>query len=165
MKKLIILLAISSISLSAMSQQLEFDLRGGINFQGSHSPDKNTSLLPHIGLMAGLKISTMGIYGEVLFSIHDDNDWAERANYFVASTLLRYYGFQPIYIEGGLSYYILAEEQIEGSAPALVSAGLILACEVTCPLKAYRPSPPTASAKNAKCTSLQIPAPGPLDKV
>ncbi|MFO7852414.1 MAG: hypothetical protein ACQERS_04015 [Bacteroidota bacterium] len=116
MKKLIILLAITLISITASSQALEFNLRGGVNFQGSHSPDKKASILPHMGLMTGMQISNIGIYAEVLFSIHDDPEWAERASYFVPSVLARYFVIKNIYVEGGITYYILAEEQIEGSA-------------------------------------------------
>jgi len=114
MKKIIVILAVSLISLYSMSQKLEFRLRGGVNFQRSSSIENDFSFFPHAGAMAGVRIATFGIYGELLYSIHDDQYWPEEAPYLVPSVLVRFYGFRYLYSEAGLSYYILAEEKEAG---------------------------------------------------
>jgi hypothetical protein len=111
MKKIIVILAVTLISLSSMSQKLEFRLRGGVNFQRSSSTENEYSFLPHVGAMAGVRISIFGIYGELLYSKHDDQYWSEAAAYLVPSALFRFYGFRYFYSEAGLSYYILAEDK------------------------------------------------------
>lgn len=116
MQKIIIILAITLMGLNAMSQKLEFRLRGGVNFQRSSSPGNEYSFLPHVGATAGVRISTFGIYGEVLYSIHDDQYWPEEAAYLVPSVLVRIYGFRYFYSEAGLSYYSLAEDEDPGLA-------------------------------------------------
>lgn len=116
MKKIIVLLAVTLISLSSMSQKLEFRLRGGVNFQRSSSTENDFSFLPHAGAMAGVRITTFGIYGELLYSMHDDQYWPEEAAYLVPSALVRFYGFRYLYSEAGLSYYILAEDKDDGIA-------------------------------------------------
>ena len=115
MKKLIIALTIALLALPAMSQKFEFDLRAGINMQKSSSPDNTMSFLPHFGGMTGLRFSKIGLYTEILFSIHDDEDWAEKGTYLVPSLLARYYGFRYLYVEAGTSYYLLAEKQVDGA--------------------------------------------------
>lgn len=83
--------------------------------QQTQSDDAKFSLTSHIGAMAGVRISTLGIYGEVLFSTHDSNNWSENADYLVPSLLVRFYGFRKIYVEGGIPYFILMSDQIDGS--------------------------------------------------
>ena len=112
MKKTVLIIALALFGLSASSQGLELRLRGGVNFQRSSSAESEFSFLPHFGLMAGVRISTIGIYGEFLYSIHDDQNWLEAGSYLVPSALIRFYGFKNVYVEAGLSYYILAEENI-----------------------------------------------------
>lgn len=112
MKKTLILLAVTLISLPAVSQNLEFGLRGGVNFQRSSSAESDFSFLPHVGAMGGVRISYVGIYGEVLYSTHDAESWLETGSYIVPSVMLRFYRLRNLYVEAGLSYYLLAEDQI-----------------------------------------------------
>ena len=116
MKKLILILLAGLIVLPVMSQKFEMDLRLGVNMQTSSSPDNTVSFLPHFGAMSGIRFSTIGIYAEMLLSFHDYDDWAEQGTYLVPSLLVRYYGFRFIYLEGGPSYYLLAEKQVAGAA-------------------------------------------------
>ena len=115
MKKQLIIIFLVFTSLSAWAQKPEYRIRGGINMQQTQSPDSKFSFTSHIGAMAGVRISTFGIYGEALFSTHDGNNWTESADYFVPSLLVRFYGFRKMYVEGGIPYYILASDQIDGS--------------------------------------------------
>ena len=115
MKRMLLLSAFILIALGSMSQGLEFRIKGGINFQKSQSPDSEYSFLPHAGAMLGMRISTIGIYGEFLYSIHDNQNWPDQAAYLVPSALVRFYGFRMIFLEAGLSYWILADEQITGA--------------------------------------------------
>ena len=115
MKKAFILLVFALISITAISQNLEFRLRGGVNFQRASTAEGDFSFLPHVGAMAGVRITSMGIYGEFLYSEHDDDSWPEPGTYFVPSLLFRYYIYRYIYSEVGLSYYLLGGEQAENS--------------------------------------------------
>lgn len=83
--------------------------------QQTQSADGKFSFTSHIGAMAGVRISTFGIYGEVLYSTHDSNNWSEDADYLVPSLLVRFYGFRKMYVEGGIPYFILMSDQIDGS--------------------------------------------------
>lgn len=112
MKKTLILFAFTFISLSVMSQNIEFGLSGGVNFQRSSSAESDFSFLSHFGVMAGVRISYVGIYGEVLYSTHDDENWLETGSYLVPSVFLRFYRLRNLYVEAGLSYYVLAEDQV-----------------------------------------------------
>jgi len=108
MKRTVFLLAITLISLSASSQMIEFRLRGGVNFQRSSSTGSEFSFLPHFGASAGVRLSTIGIYGEFLYSTHDKQNWLDPGEYYVPSLIFRYYIFSSVYAEIGLSYYKLA---------------------------------------------------------
>ena len=112
MKRTVFLLAIILISLSASSQMIEFRLRGGVNFQRSSSAESEFSFLPHFGAMAGVRLSTIGIYGEFLYSTHDNQNWLDPGAYYVPSLLIRYYIYSSVYTEVGLSYYLLAEDPV-----------------------------------------------------
>lgn len=112
MKRTVFLIAITLISLSASSQMIEFRLRGGVNFQRGSSADSEFSFLPHFGASAGVRLSSIGIYGEFLYSTHDNQNWLEPGDYFVPSAIIRYYIFSSVYTEVGLSYYKLAEDPV-----------------------------------------------------
>ena len=115
MKRLLIILTISLLTLPSMSQVLEFNLRGGINMDRSSVEGKDLSFLPHLGAMAGARFSSIGIYAEMLLTIHDGEGWAERGTYLVPSLVVRYYNPRIFYLEAGPSYYLLTEKQVPGA--------------------------------------------------
>jgi len=115
MKRTTVVIVILLATITATAQDFEFRLRGGVNFQRTQSPDSEFSFLPHIGAMAGVRISTFGVYGEVLYSVHDNQNWVSEAAYIVPAVLVRFYGFRNVYAEGGLSYNMLADEQADGA--------------------------------------------------
>jgi len=115
MKKIIITIGILFISLPLLSQGLEFRLRGGVNMQSASATDNNVSFTLHAGAKAGLRISDLGFYGELLYSKHDNKSWPSAASYLVPAVIFRYYGFRFVYVEAGMPYYLLFGEQPDPS--------------------------------------------------
>lgn len=110
MKRLLVFSLFSVISIALSAQGFEFRVRGGANFQRSENSGSEFSLYPHMGAMAGLRISTIGIYSELLYSSHEEANGLGAIAYIVPSVLARYYTSRMIYIELGIPYYILAED-------------------------------------------------------
>lgn len=110
MKRTILFIAIIAIGVSAAAQGLEFRLKGGANFQKSNLADKEFSFLPQFGMSAGLRISTIGIYAEVDYSMHEDVNGSGGIPYIIPSAQVRWYTYRFIYAEAGLAYLLLAED-------------------------------------------------------
>lgn len=116
MKKLIlttIVLALISAGASAQTY-LEFKIRGGINTQKAVDSDTNFSVYPHLGAMGGFRLSAIGIYGEVLWSGHEDNNGDGMAGYLAPAAVGRYYTRGSFYFEAGLPYYLLLSKEEPG---------------------------------------------------
>lgn len=113
MKRYIIIMALLIGGISVSAQSLEFRLRGGANFQKSNMDDKEFSFLPHIGASAGIRISTIGVYGEFLYSIHEDINGIAEINYLIPSLQVRLYAFRYMYAELGFGYLVLNKD-VEG---------------------------------------------------
>ena len=117
MKKILLSLFILFTGIPLLQAQgLEFRLRGGANLQRTIGSDAESefSLYSHAGAMAGLRISTIGIYAEVLYSAHEEANGGGAINYVVPSALARFYTYKFLYAEAGLSYYLLAEDVPDG---------------------------------------------------
>lgn len=110
MKKYLVLFVLLTIGLSAGAQALEFRLKGGANFQNSKLADKEYSFLPHFGISAGIRLSTIGFYGELAYSTHEDINGSQTIPYIIPSIQVRFYTYRFIYVEGGLGYLIMAED-------------------------------------------------------
>ena len=110
MKKYFLFIIILAIGSASMAQNLEFRLRGGANFQKSNLQDKEYSFLPHFGASAGVRLSTIGIYGELLLSTHEDIGGIETIDYIIPSLHARLYTFRFAYAELGFTYLILSGE-------------------------------------------------------
>lgn len=113
MKKYLLVITLLIIGVTAGAQGMEFRLRAGANFQNSKLDGKEYSFLPHFGASAGIRLSTIGIYGEVLYSQHEDINGSQAINYIIPSLQIRLYTFRYMYAELGLCYMVLADE-IEG---------------------------------------------------
>ena len=83
--------------------------------QSASAADNNVSFTLHAGAMAGLRISDLGLYGELLYSKHDNESWPSAASYLVPAVILRYNGFRFVYVEAGMPYYLLFGEQPDPS--------------------------------------------------
>ena len=114
MKRIPVIIALLIIAVSSSAQDLEFRIRGGVNFQRAIGSDEEFSLYSHIGAMAGIRISTIGFYGEMLYSTHEEANGEGGINYIEPSAIFRYYTFKYMYAEAGLTYYILAEDVPDG---------------------------------------------------
>lgn len=110
MKKIILLLSLSVAVLSAGAQNLEIRARGGVNIQNSKLDNKDVSVFPHFGLSAGIRLSTFGIYGELLYSVHEDINGSGEVDYVIPSVHFRFYTYRYIYAEAGISYLLLSKD-------------------------------------------------------
>jgi hypothetical protein len=133
MKKLLTVLILSAAFISAGAQNaLEVRARGGVNIQNSKIADKDVSVFPHFGLSAGIRISTFGIYGEMLYSVHEDINGGGEADYLIPSVSFRLYTYRFVYAEAGLSYLMLTKdpggmiENVDKEAGYFVGLGLTL---------------------------------------
>ena len=103
---IIILLALTTMV--AEAQKPEIRLRGGLNMFNSKSPDKEIAFLPHFGAQAGIRISTIGIYGELQYTMLEDVNTYESLGYLLPSIVGRWYGTRLFYVELGPSLLIPA---------------------------------------------------------
>jgi len=110
MKKLLFLAIVSTLTLTAGAQGLEVRLKGGINIQNSNLSGKEISTLPHFGVSAGVRISTFGIYGELMYSTHEDINGSTTLDYVIPSLQVRFYTYRFMYVEAGVSYAMMSEE-------------------------------------------------------
>ncbi len=110
MKKLFIVLLLSAAFIGAKAQGLEVRARGGVNIQKSNLAGKDVSVFPHLGVSAGLRISSLGIYGEMLYSVHENINGSGEADYVIPSASLRYYTPRVVYFEAGISYLMLTKD-------------------------------------------------------
>ena len=116
MKKLILtIMVLALISAGATSQTYsEFKIRGGINTQKAVDSDTNFSVYPHLGVLAGLRLSAIGIYGEILWSGHEDANGDGMTSYLTPAAVARYYTRGSFYFEAGLPYYLLLSNDEPG---------------------------------------------------
>ena len=114
MKKYLIVIALLIAGFTVSAQGLEFRLRGGANFQRSKMADQEFTFLPHIGASAGIRLSTIGIYGELLYSQHEEANGLTNLNYLIPSVHFRLYTFRFLYAEAGLMYLMLADDVEDG---------------------------------------------------
>ena len=68
------------------------------------------SVFPHFGLSAGIRLSTFGIYGELLYSVHEDINGSGEVDYVIPSVHFRFYTYRYIYAEAGISYLLLSKD-------------------------------------------------------
>lgn len=132
MKKIFIVLFLSATFIGANAQGLEVRARGGVNIQNSNISDKNVSVLPHFGVSAGLRISSIGIYGEMLYSVHENINGSGEADYLIPSASIRFYTHRFVYAEAGIAYLMLTKDpggviqNVDKKAGYFVGLGLTL---------------------------------------
>ena len=105
MKKFL-LIAIISGFLAAVSygQSFDWNARGGINLMNAKSGDKDLAVLYHFGIQAGVRITNFGIYGEALYSMHEDQYGGEPIAYFVPAVVGKGYFLKFLFLEFGGAY-------------------------------------------------------------
>ncbi|MEE4115579.1 MAG: hypothetical protein V2I37_05395 [Marinilabiliaceae bacterium] len=114
MKKYLIVFVLLIAGLAVSAQGLEFRLRGGANFQRSSMAGQEFSFLPHFGASAGIRISTIGIYGELLYSQHEEANGLSNLAYLIPSAHVRLYTYRFMYAELGLLYLMLTDDIEDG---------------------------------------------------
>jgi len=75
----------------------------------SKNPDKDLSILWHVGGQAGLRITSFGIYGEFLYSMNENQDGGDPVTYFVPSIIGKGYWRKSFFVEFGASFPIISD--------------------------------------------------------
>ncbi len=99
---LFVLLLISWGTLFA--QSFDWNVRGGVNLMKSYTPGKDVAAHYHLGLQAGIRITSFGFYGEALYSLHEDQYGGDPITYFIPSLIVKGYWQKHLFIELGGSY-------------------------------------------------------------
>ena len=99
---LFVLLLISGGTL--FGQSFDWNVRGGVNLMKSYAPGKDVAVLYHLGLQAGIRITSFGFYGEALYSLHEDQYGGDPITYFIPSLIVKGYWQKRLFIELGGSY-------------------------------------------------------------
>ena len=108
MKKLI-LTAISFLAISSFvsfSQSFDWNIHAGLNLMNAKSGESNLSLLYHGGIQAGVRITNIGVYGEIDYSLHEDQYGGDPVPYLIPSILVKAYVLRFVFAEGGASYLL-----------------------------------------------------------
>lgn len=116
MKKLIITTVVLALIGAGASAQTysEFKARGGINTQKAVDSDNNFSVYPHLGGMAGLRLYSLGLYAEILWTGHEEANGNGMAGYLAPAAVGRYYVRGSYFFEAGIPYYLLLSKEEPG---------------------------------------------------
>lgn len=106
----IVLMLLCAMSARSFGQSFDWNLRGGLNLMASKNPDKDISLLWHVGGEAGIRITSFGIYGELLYSMNENQDGGDPVAYFVPSIIGKGYWRRSFFVEFGASFPFIADD-------------------------------------------------------
>jgi len=97
------MLAVFLIS-TASGQSFDWNIHGGLNLMKAKSGDSNMAMLYHAGIQAGVRITNIGVYGEIDYSLHEDQYGGDPIPYLIPAALVKAYTLRFIFIEAGAAY-------------------------------------------------------------
>ena len=104
-KKILILFIVIIVSgEKTFGQSFDWNVRGGVNLMKARTTDKDVAVLYHLGLQAGVRITSFGFYGEALYSMNEDQYGGDPISYFIPSLIVKGYWQKHIFVELGGSY-------------------------------------------------------------
>ncbi len=116
MKKLLLvifLIVLVSVG-EADGQSFDWNLRGGLNLMNSKTSGQDISLLYHAGIQAGIRIASLGFYGEALYSMHENQYGGDPVAYFAPAILGKGFLKKIIFVEfGGTMLSIIGDSGID----------------------------------------------------
>jgi len=114
MKKLIFSLAlIAAISLyNINAQSFDWNLRGGVNIQDSKTTGKDIALWYHAGAQAGVRVASLGFYGEALYSIQENQYGGDPVSYFSPAVLMKGFTKKFVFVEMGATMMSLVGDPV-----------------------------------------------------
>ena len=104
MKKLLLfsalIILISPVVING--QSFDWNVRAGINLMKSYTEGKNISVLYHAGGQAGVRISSFGFYGEVTYSLHENQiKEGDPVGYFIPALVVKGFWRRLMFVELG----------------------------------------------------------------
>ena len=111
-------------------QSFDWNIRGGINIMDSKTSGKDVAILYHAGAEAGLRIANFGFYGELLYSVHENQNGGDPVAYIIPAIVMKGYPRKILFAEMGGAILKMADgsDAISGShnpdGIAYVFAGL-----------------------------------------
>ena len=116
MKKILFAMFIIVIFLNGRmaGQSFDWNLRGGLNLMNSKTSGEDLSLLYHAGIQAGIRVASFGLYGEVLYSMHENQYGGDPVAYFAPALLGKFYLKKFIFVEfGGTMLSIIGDSGVD----------------------------------------------------
>jgi hypothetical protein len=101
---LLLILVIIGSGENTIGQSFDWNTRGGLNLMKSHKEGKDVAVLYHLGIQAGMRIASFGIYGEALYSMQENLYGGNPISYFIPSLLVKGYWQELLFVEMGGSY-------------------------------------------------------------
>lgn len=105
MKKLLLTnLMAFAVIYTVAGQSFDWNIRGGFNLMNSKSTGTDLAVLYHGGLQAGVRITNIGLYGEVTYSVHADQYGGDPIAYLIPAVVAKAYTFRFVFVEFGGAY-------------------------------------------------------------
>jgi len=102
MKKILLISVIATMMVAVSNaQSIDWNLRGGLNLMNSKTSGQDLALLYHLGIQAGMRINHFGIYGEVVYSMLEDQYGGEPIAYFAPAITGKGYVLSFMFVEMG----------------------------------------------------------------
>jgi hypothetical protein len=89
------------ISAISCGQSFDWNLRGGLNLMSSKTYGEDLALLYHFGAQAGVRITNYGFYGELTYSMLEDQLGGDPLAYLAPAVLAKAYILRFISCEVG----------------------------------------------------------------
>ncbi|MFO7574133.1 MAG: hypothetical protein R6W67_03140 [Bacteroidales bacterium] len=101
--KRILFINILATCMTAISfgQSFDWNLRGGLNLMNSKTTGEDLALLYHIGAQAGVRITNYGVYGELTYSMLEDQFGGGPLAYLAPAVLAKAYVLRFMFCEVG----------------------------------------------------------------
>ena len=101
MKKTLItaILFFTVFSFMSKAQSFDWNIHGGLNLMKAKSGDSDLAFYYHAGVQAGVRITNIGLYGELNYSVHEDQYGGDPIPYLIPAALVKAYTLRFVFIE------------------------------------------------------------------
>ena len=82
-------------------QSFDWNIRGGLNIMNGQPSDKDISLFYHAGVQAGVRIAYFGVYGEAIYSMHENQYGGDPVAYLMPGIVVKRYLKQFLFVDFG----------------------------------------------------------------
>jgi hypothetical protein len=88
-------------------QSFDWNIRGGLNMMNGQPSDKEIFLGYHAGVQAGVRVSYWGFYGEVVYSLHQNQDGGDPIGYFIPGIVIKRYLKTFLFVDFGGAFLVM----------------------------------------------------------